>query len=96
MINTSRSERGWRGRRRIAVLVSIAGVLGIAALGSASTASAVDRGQLQGQAEPEGHVRDVGEAELRLDSTDSRLHHWRNKKIKNYAAPERGRRQLAS
>ena len=40
MINSSRSERGWRGRRRIAVLVSIAGVLGIAFLGSAGSASA--------------------------------------------------------
>jgi hypothetical protein len=40
VINSSRSERGWRGRRRIAVLVSVVGILGTVALMSASPASA--------------------------------------------------------
>jgi len=40
VINTSRSERGWRGRRRIAVLVSVVGAMGLIAMGTASTASA--------------------------------------------------------
>jgi hypothetical protein len=54
VINTSRSERGWRGRRRIAVLVSIAGVLGVAALGSASTASAATVANCNAKLEPKG------------------------------------------
>jgi Tfp pilus assembly protein PilV len=40
VINRNRSERGWRGRRRITVLVLVVGILGVAALGTASTASA--------------------------------------------------------
>jgi hypothetical protein len=40
VINTSRSERGWRGRRRIAVLVSVVGIMGLIAMGAASSASA--------------------------------------------------------
>jgi hypothetical protein len=54
VINPSRSERGWRGRRRIAVLVSIAGVLGIAALGSAGTASAATVANCTAKLEPKG------------------------------------------
>ncbi len=41
MINSIRSGRGWRGRRRIAVLISLVGVFGVVYLGSAPTASAV-------------------------------------------------------
>lgn len=40
MINSIRSERGWRGGRRIAVLVSVLTVFGIAYFGSAGSASA--------------------------------------------------------
>ena len=54
MINPSRSERGWQGRRRIAVLVSIAGVLGIAILGSAGTASAATVANCNAKLEPKG------------------------------------------
>jgi hypothetical protein len=54
VINSSRSERGWRGRRRIAVLVSIAGVLGIAALGSATTASAATVADCKAKLTPKG------------------------------------------
>jgi hypothetical protein len=40
VINPSRSERGWRGGRRIAVLVALACAFGVISLGSAGTASA--------------------------------------------------------
>ena len=54
MINPFRAERGWRGRRRIAVLVSLAGVLGIAAIGSAGTASAATVANCNAKLEPKG------------------------------------------
>jgi hypothetical protein len=54
VINSSRSERGWQGRRRITVLVSLAGVLGIAALGSASSASAALVANCNAKLEPKG------------------------------------------
>ena len=54
MINSSRSERGWQGRRRIAVLVSIVGVLGIAALGSTASASAAAVANCNAKLEPKG------------------------------------------
>ena len=54
MINPSRSERGWRGRRRIAVLVSIAGLLGIAALVSTGTASAATVADCNAKLQPKG------------------------------------------
>jgi hypothetical protein len=54
VINTSRSERGWQGRRRIALLVSIAGVLGVAFLGSAGTASAASVANCNAKLEPKG------------------------------------------
>ena len=40
MIKSNRSDRGWRGARRIAVLVSAACVLGVVYFGAAGTASA--------------------------------------------------------
>ena len=67
MINSSRSERGWQGRRRIAVLVSIVGVLGIAALGSTSTASAAAVAGCKAKLEAEGQPElDQREAQLHL------------------------------
>jgi len=54
VINSSRSERGWQGRRRIAVLVSIAGVLGVAFLGTAGTASAATVADCNAKLEPVG------------------------------------------
>jgi hypothetical protein len=89
VINSSRSERGWRGRRRIAVLVSIAGVLGIAALGSATTASAATvancNAKLQGKgAGTNVKLSFVCDGPVRAYSVGS------NKVIKNYGNPSAG------
>jgi hypothetical protein len=89
VINSSRSERGWRGRRRIAVLVSIAGVLGIAALGSATTASAATvancNAKLKGKgASTKVNLSFVCDGPVRAYSVGS------NKAIKNYGAPNAG------
>ncbi len=89
MINPFRSERGWRGKRRIAVLVSIAGVLGIAALGSATTASAATvancNSKLEGKgASPSVKLSFVCDGPVRAYSVGA------NKAIKNYSAPNAG------
>jgi hypothetical protein len=91
VINSSRSERGWQGRRRIAVLVSIAGVLGIAALGSASTASAALVANCNAKLEPKGSsagtqakLSFVCDGPVRAYSVGS------NKSIKNYGTPSAG------
>jgi hypothetical protein len=89
VINSSRSERGWQGRRRIAVLVSIAGVLGIAALGSATTASAATVANCNAKLEPKGASTNaklsfVCDAPIRAYSVGS------NKPIKGYSNPTGG------
>jgi hypothetical protein len=89
VINSSRSERGWQGRRRIAVLVSIAGVLGIAALGSASTASAATVANCNAKLEAKGagtkaKLSFVCDGPVRAYSVGS------NKAIKNYGNPSAG------
>jgi hypothetical protein len=88
VINSSRSERGWRGRRRIAVLVSIAGVLGVAYPGTATTASAATVANCNAKLEPQGKgngtkakLSFVCDAPVRTYGVDS------NKRIKNYGAP---------
>jgi hypothetical protein len=84
VINTSRSERGWRGRRRIAVLVSVVGVLGIAVLGSASTASASNVGNCKAKLTKKSVLKWTCDATVRAYSIAS------NKKIKSFGAPSAG------
>jgi hypothetical protein len=89
VINPSRSERGWQGRRRIAVLVSIAGVMGIAALGTATTASAATVANCNAKLEGKGAGTNVKlsfvcDGPVRAYSVGS------NKAIKNYGAPNAG------
>jgi hypothetical protein len=92
VINRNRSERGWQGRRRIAVLVSIAGVLGVAALMSVSSASAATVANCNAKLEPKGKssagtqakLSFVCDAPVRTYGVDS------TKRIKNYGAPSAG------
>jgi hypothetical protein len=89
VINSFRSGRGWRGRRRIAVLVSIAGVLGVAALGSATTASAATVANCNAKLEGKGAGTNVKlsfvcDGPVRTYSVGS------NKTIKNYGTPSAG------
>jgi hypothetical protein len=89
VINSFRSERGWRGRRRIAVLVSLAGVLGVAYLGSATPASAATvancNAKLQGKgAGPTVKLSFVCDNAVRTYGVAS------NKAIKNYGTPNAG------
>jgi hypothetical protein len=89
VINSSRSERGWRGRRRIAVLVSTAGVLGVAALSSAGTASAATVANCNAKLEPKGASTNaklsfVCDAPVRAYGVGS------NKPIKDYSNPSGG------
>ena len=91
MINSSRSEHGWRGRRRIAVLVSIAGVLGVAFLGSAGTASAATVANCNAKLEPKGNsagtqakLSFVCDGPIRTYGVGS------NKAIKDYGTPNAG------
>jgi hypothetical protein len=91
VINSSRSERGWQGRRRIAVLVSIAGVLGIAALGSASTASAALVANCNAKLEPKGSSAGT-QAKLSFvcDGPVRTYGVGSNKPIKDYGTPSAG------
>lgn len=91
MINSSRSERGWRGRRRIAVLVSTAGVLGIAMLASAGSASAATVANCSAKLTPHGKgngtsakLSFVCDGPVRAYSVGS------NKPIKDYSNPNGG------
>jgi hypothetical protein len=89
VINSFRSERGWRGRRRIAVLVSIAGVLGVAALGSASPAAAATVANCNAKldakgAGPKAKLSFVCDGPVRAYTLGS------NKAIKDYANPSAG------
>jgi len=92
VIIRNRSERGWQGRRRIAVLVSIAGVLGVAALMSVSSASAATVANCNAKLEPKGKstagtqakLSFVCDAPVRTYGVDS------TKRIKNYGAPSAG------
>jgi hypothetical protein len=91
VINTSRSERGWQGRRRIAVLVSIAGVLGVAALGSATSASAATVANCNAKLEPKGSSAGT-QAKLSFvcDSGVRTYGVGSNRSIKSYGAPSAG------
>jgi hypothetical protein len=91
VINSSRSERGWRGRRRIAVLVSIAGVLGVAFLGSAGTASAATVANCNAKLEPKGNTSGT-QAKLSFvcDGPIRTYGVGSNKVIKNYGTPSAG------
>ena len=88
MIKSSRSERGWRGRRRIAVLVSIAGVLGVAALGSATTASAATVANCNAKLTPKGGNPNSTKAKLSFtcDRPFRTYSVGATGKIKNYGA----------
>ena len=90
MINTSRSERGWRGMRRIAVLVSAAGVLGIIALGSASTASASNVANCHAKLTPKGKPGPSATLKWSCDATVRAFSVGSNKKIKSFGAPSAG------
>jgi hypothetical protein len=89
VINSFRSERGWRGRRRIAVLVSIAGVLGIAALGSATTASAATVANCNAKLEGKGASTSV-KLSFVCDGPVRAYTVGSNKAIKNYGNPNAG------
>jgi hypothetical protein len=89
VINSSRSERGWRGRRRIAVLVSLAGVLGVAYLGSATPASAATVAQCNAKLTGKGggtkvNLSFVCDRDVRTYGVAS------NKAIKDYGIPNAG------
>jgi hypothetical protein len=90
VINTSRSERGWRGRRRIAVLVSIAGVLGIAALGSATTASAATVANCNAKLEPVHKSKTKAKLSFVCDSAIRSYTIGATGRIKNYSGPRAG------
>jgi hypothetical protein len=87
VINSSRSERGWRGRRRIAVLVSIAGVLGIAALGSASTASAATVANCNAKLKPEGKSVTKAKLSFVCDNVIRTYSVGATGRIKDYGTP---------
>ena len=90
MINSSRSERGWRGRRRIAVLVSLAGVLGIAALGSATPASAATVANCNAKLEPQGKGTPNAKLSFVCDNSIRTYSVGATGKVKNYGAPSAG------
>jgi hypothetical protein len=90
VINTSRSERGWRGRRRIAVLVSLAGVLGIVALGSASTASASNVANCVAKLTPKGKPGPSATLKWSCDDAVRAYSVGSNKTIKSFGAPNAG------
>jgi hypothetical protein len=90
VINTSRSERGWRGRRRIAVLVSVAGVLGVFAFGSASTASASNVANCHAKLTPKGKPGPSGTLQWSCDAPVRAFSVGSNKKIKSFGAPSAG------
>ena len=90
MINSSRSERGWRGRRRIAVLVSIAGVLGVAALLSANSASAATVANCNAKLEPKGGSGTRAKLSFVCDSPIRAYGVGSNRPIKNYTQPHGG------
>jgi hypothetical protein len=89
VINSFRSERGWRGRRRIAVLVSIAGVLGIAALGSATTASAATVANCSAKLTGKGAGTKVN-LSFSCDGPVRAYTVGSNKTIKDYGSPNAG------
>ena len=91
MINPNRSERGWRGGRRIAVLVSLVGVLGIVVLGSASSASAATVANCNAKLTPKGGVRS-GKAKLSFvcDSSIRTYTVGSTGNLKNYGLPSAG------
>src|SRR4051812_44167047 len=90
VINSSRSKRGWRGRRRIAVLVSVAGVLGIAALGSASTASAATVANCNAKLEPVNKSETKAKLSFVCDSAIRTYSIGATGRIKNYRNPHAG------
>jgi hypothetical protein len=87
VINSFRSERGWRGRRRIAVLVSLAGVLGIAALGSATPASAATVANCNAKLEPKGGAGTSAKLSFVCDGPVRTYGVASNRAIKNYGLP---------
>jgi hypothetical protein len=90
VINSFRSERGWRGRRRIAVLVSIAGVLGVAALGSATPASAATVANCNAKLEPKGGSGTSAKLSFVCDGQVRAYSVGSDRAIKNYGAPSAG------
>jgi hypothetical protein len=92
VINPFRSERRWRGRRRIAVLVSIAGVLGVAALGSATSASAATVANCTAKFEPKSKNKPSANGKLSFvcDGPVRAYGVAGNKPIKDYRAPNLG------
>jgi hypothetical protein len=90
VINPSRSERGWRGRRRIAVLVSIAGVVGVAALVSAGPTSAANIGNCKAKLTPKGKPGPTATLKWSCDATARAYAVGANKKIKSFGTPSAG------
>jgi len=90
VINSSRSERGWRGRRRIAVLVSIAAVAGIAVLVSAGLASAANIGNCRAMLTPKGKPGPTATLKWTCDATARAYAVGSNRKIKSFGAPSAG------
>jgi hypothetical protein len=90
VINSFRSERGWRGRRRIAVLVSIAGVLGVMALASANPASAANIGNCKAKLTPKGKPSPTATLKWTCDAPVRAYSVGANKKIKSFGAPSAG------
>jgi hypothetical protein len=91
VINSFRSERGWWDRRRIAVLISLTGVLGVATLWSADGASAASVASCSAKLEPKGKgastnakLSFVCNGPVRAYGVGS------NRPIKNYSNPSGG------
>jgi hypothetical protein len=89
VINSSRSERGWRGMRRIAVLVSLAGALGVAYLGSATPASAATVANCNAKLQGKGTGTSV-KLSFVCDRAVRTYGVASNKPIKNYGTPNAG------
>jgi hypothetical protein len=90
VINPSRSERGWRGRRRIAVLVSIAGVVGATALVSAGPASAANIGNCNAKLTPKGKPGPTATLKWTCDAPARAYGVGSNRKIKSFGTPSAG------
>src|SRR5262245_4101974 len=90
VINPSRSERGWRGRRRIAVLVSIAAVVGATAVVSAGPASAANIGNCKAKLTPKGKPGPTATLKWTCDATARAYAVGSNRKIKSFGTPSAG------
>jgi hypothetical protein len=90
VINRNGSERGWQGRRRIAVLVSIVAVLGVVVLGSASSASAATVANCNAKLKPQGGNGTKAKLSFSCDAPIRAYSVASNKPIKDYTNPSGG------